>query len=72
MFHDNKVNVVVNTDQNFMYFYPEEQVIVAPKVTKSVNSKVKSDKKTEFTSMVTCNMDYRNTTPPLVVYNLEA
>ena len=45
LFHDNKVNVVVNTDQNFMYFYPEEQVIVAPKVTKSINSKVKSNKK---------------------------
>ena len=52
-----------------MYFYPEEQVIVAPKVTKSVNRKVESDKKIEFTSMVTCNMDYRNTTPPFVVYN---
>ena len=41
----NKVDVVVNVDQNFVYFYSREQVVVAPKGVKRVGGKIKSDKK---------------------------
>ena len=45
LFCNNKVDVVVNVDQNFVYFYSREQVVVAPKGVKRVGGKIKSDKK---------------------------
>ena len=42
-FCGNKVDYVVNSYQNFIFFYPEEQVVVVPKVTKVVGVNVKSD-----------------------------
>ena len=68
-FGDNKVDVVVNVDHTFVYFYPEWQVVVAPKFTDRVVIKVKSDAKSRFTSMVTRDIDSSKMTTPFVVYN---
>ena len=56
LFWDAKVEVMLNADQMFVYFYPEESVVVAPKNTKKVSGRVKLDAKAGFTAMVTVNL----------------
>ena len=43
---------MMEADQTIVYFYPEESVVVAPKNTKRVGGRVKSDAKAGFTAMV--------------------
>ena len=60
---------MLNANQTFVYFYPEESVVVTPKNTKRVGVRVKSDAKSGFTAMVTVNLGNSQIDAPFVVYN---
>jgi hypothetical protein len=69
-FRDAKVDVMLNSDQTFVHFYPDEEVVIlASKGTKRVGGKVKSDAKAGFTAMVTCDLGSSRMADPFVVYN---
>ena len=64
-----EVDVLVNADQTFVNFYPEEKIVVAPVGTKRVGGKVKADAKAGFTAMVTVNLGTSQMEAPFCVYN---
>ena len=68
-FREANVDVMLNADQTFVNFYPEESVVVAPTGTNRVGGRVKADVKAGFTAMVSCNMLTSKMDPPFVVYN---
>ena len=63
------VYVVVNADHNFVYFYPKEKVVVAPKDMERVAGKINSDMKSGFNAMVTYDLESIKKATPFVVYN---
>ena len=69
LFRDEKLEVMLNTDQTFVYFYPEDSVVVAYKNTKRVGGRVKSDAKAGFTAMVTVYLGTIQMDATFVVYN---
>ena len=69
LFRDAKVEVMLNTNQAFVYFYPQESVVVALKNKKRVGGKVKLDTKDGFTTMVTVNLGTGQMDAPFVVCN---
>ena len=69
LFQDEKVEVLMNANQTFVYFYPEEYVVVAPKSTKRVSGRFKPDGKAGFIAMVTVNLGTSQMDAPFVVYN---
>ena len=69
LFKDENVDVMLNADQTFVNFYPEEDVVVAPKGVRRVGGRVKADVKAGFTAMVSCNLLTSKMDPPFVVYN---
>ena len=68
-FADENVDVACNSDQTFLRFYPDKETVIAPKGTKRIGGKIKSDAKAGFTSMVTVNLGTSCMDPPFVVYN---
>ena len=68
LFHENKIDLVFNEDQNVL-FLSYLASCFATKFTKRVEIKVKSDTKVILTSMITCKMDSRKITSPILVYN---
>ena len=56
LFRDTKVEVMLNADKTFVYFYLEESVVVAPKNTKRVGGRVNSDTKDGFNTIVKVNL----------------
>ena len=64
---DAKVEVMLNADKTFVYFYPEDYVVVAPKNTKRVGGRVNSDTKYGFTAIVKVNLDTSQMDAPFVV-----
>ena len=69
LFKDEGCTIVLNADQTFVNFYPEEQVVAAPKGVNRVGGRVKADVKAGFTAMVSVNMATSKMDPPFVVYN---
>ena len=56
LFRDAKVEVMLNADKTFVYFYLEESVVVDPKNTNRVGGRVNSDTKSGFTAIVKVNL----------------
>ena len=70
LFRDTKLEVMMNANQTFVYFYPEESVVIVPQNTKRVGGRVKSDAKDGFTAMVTFNLGTIKMDVPFAVYNV--
>ena len=69
LFWDEKLEVMLNADHTFVYFYPEKYVVVAHKNKNRVGGRVKSDANAGFTAMVTVNLGTIQMDAPFVVYN---
>ena len=69
LFIEEDANVIVNADQTFMKFYPEEEVFITKKDTKRDGVKVKADTKAGFTEIVTVNLAISRIEDPFVAYN---
>ena len=67
LFRDAKVEVMLNTDKTFVYFSPEESVVVAPENTKRVCGRVNSYIKAGFTAIVKVNLGTSQMDAPFVV-----
>ena len=67
LFRDAKVEVMLNADRTFVYFYPEESVVVAPENTKRVGGRVNSDTKAGFTAIVKVNLGTSHMDAPFFV-----
>ena len=64
-----EVDVVVNADQTFVHFYPENDKVLAPTGSRRVGGKIKADKRAGFTFMVSVEATTSKMLPPFVVYN---
>ena len=69
LFQDTKVEVMLNSDQTFIYFYPEESVVVEPRNKNRVCGRFKLDAKAGFTVMSKVNLGTIHMDAPFVVYN---
>ena len=56
LLRDAKLEVMMNVNKTFVYFYPEESVVVRSKNTKRVGGIVNSDTKDGFTAIVKVNL----------------
>ena len=69
LFQDAKVEVILNANQKFVYFYPEEYVVVVPQNKKRVGGSIKLYAKARFTAMVTVHLGTRHMDAQFVVNN---
>jgi hypothetical protein len=63
------VDIVVNADQTFLRFMPEQEYVLAPKGCKRVGGKVKTDEKAGCTLMVSTELNSSQLLPPFLVMN---
>jgi hypothetical protein len=69
VFKEADVDIVVNADQTFLRFYPEQEYVLAPKGCKRVGGKVKTDEKAGCTLMVSAELNSSRLLPPFIVMN---
>ena len=60
LFRDNKVDFFVNADQNFVYVYPKDHVVVVPKGVERVGGNINLYTKAGFTAMFSCDIESSN------------
>ena len=68
-FAESGVDIVINADQTSVYFYSEEEVVIAPRGTKRVDGKIKVDAKAGFTAMVGLELNSSAMAPSFAVFN---
>ena len=69
LFQDAKVEVILNSNQTFVYFDLEESVVVSPKNTKRVCGMVKSYAKAGFAEIVKVNLGTSYMDAPFLLFN---
>jgi hypothetical protein len=66
---DVKVDVALNTDQNVVKFYMEEETVIAPTGMTRVGNRVNANTEKGFILMVACNLNTSKIKAPFPVFN---
>ena len=69
VFKEAQVDIVINSDQTFIRFFPEMEFVLAPSGAKRVGGKINTNEKSGFTVMVSCELNSSTMLDPFIVFD---